>query len=68
MAELHKVTVNLIDRAYAAVLRASSITGHSQTDTINRAVQVYDFIQTRLEEGYSLQLQRGDLVEKIELL
>jgi hypothetical protein len=38
---LHRVTVNLVPKASSALADAARITGDTQTDTINRALQVY---------------------------
>jgi hypothetical protein len=41
---LMKVTVNLIPRAVEALEAASARTKDSKTDTINRALQVYELV------------------------
>jgi hypothetical protein len=41
---LERVTVNLIGRARRALLRVSERTGDTRTDCINRAIQVYDYL------------------------
>ena len=42
---LERVTVNLIARASRALERVSALTGDSKTDIINRALQVYDYLE-----------------------
>jgi hypothetical protein len=42
---LERVTVNLIARASRALQLASGLTGDSKTDTINRALQVYAYLE-----------------------
>ncbi|WP_409461883.1 hypothetical protein [Amycolatopsis sp. GA6-003] len=42
---LERVTVNLAPRASRALERAVNITGDSKTDTINRALQVYAYLE-----------------------
>jgi hypothetical protein len=41
---LRKITVNLTPRACAALDQAVKLTGDNQTDTLNRAIQVYAYI------------------------
>lgn len=57
---LTKVTVNLLPRTVAALEEASEAAGQSKTDTINRAVQLYNWIQRRLDAGESLQIVSQD--------
>jgi hypothetical protein len=49
--ELVRLTINLVPRAYAAMLLASEITGDSRTDTVNRAVQLYAYVEHVIKEG-----------------
>lgn len=42
--DLTRVTVNLTGRSVTAMDRAAARTGHHRTDTINRALQVYDLV------------------------
>lgn len=42
---LERVTVNLIARASRALQRVSDLTGDSKTDSINRALQVYCYLE-----------------------
>lgn len=42
--ELHRVTVNLIPKAWDAVEKTAAREGLNKTDVINRAVQVYGFV------------------------
>jgi hypothetical protein len=41
---LERITVNLIARASRALQAVSERTGDSKTDSINRAIQVYDYV------------------------
>ncbi len=43
-ATLTKLTVNMTDKAMAAINSAADRLGLSRTDTINRAVQAYDVL------------------------
>jgi hypothetical protein len=42
---LERVTVNLIARASRALQRVVDLTGDSKTDAINRAIQVYAYLE-----------------------
>jgi hypothetical protein len=42
---LERITVNLVARASRALQRVVDITGDSKTDAINRAIQVYAFLE-----------------------
>jgi hypothetical protein len=42
---LERVTVNLTPRAYRALEQAVRITGDTRTETINRALQVYAYLE-----------------------
>lgn len=46
---MERVTVNLTAKAAEALREATELTGDSKTDTINRALQVYAFIQRALQ-------------------
>lgn len=48
---LTKLTVNLTPRAVAAMASAAERTGDSKTDTINRALIVYDVVLDLMEQG-----------------
>jgi hypothetical protein len=59
---LTRVTVNLTPRSVTALDSAVARTGDSRTDTINRALQVYDLVLELLErgDGRSLRLKHPD--------
>jgi hypothetical protein len=42
---LERVTVNLVARASRALQRVSDLTGDSKTDSINRALQIYAYLE-----------------------
>jgi hypothetical protein len=48
---LERVTVNLTARSSRALSEAVQCTGDSKTDTINRAIQIYAYIERVLEGG-----------------
>jgi hypothetical protein len=49
--DLRRITVNLTPRACAALDQAVKLTGDSQTDTLNRAIQVYVYIMNVTQNG-----------------
>ncbi|MYR47576.1 hypothetical protein GTY83_36895 [Streptomyces sp. SID4928] len=51
---MERVTVNLTGRASKALERAVELTGDSKTDSINRALSVYAYIEQVLSEGGSI--------------
>ena len=57
---LTKVTVNLIPRAFAALEEVSKATGENKTESINRAIQLYAWIQRMLDEGESIRVVSPD--------
>ncbi|MEV7548221.1 hypothetical protein AB0N89_01190 [Amycolatopsis sp. NPDC089917] len=49
--ELTRVTVNLTPRAVRALEKSTEITGHSTTDVINRATQLYSYLEQVNSDG-----------------
>ena len=58
-APLERVTVNLTARASHALDRASQLTGETKTDTINRALQIYAFLQEITEKGGAIYVRES---------
>ncbi|MGW5768741.1 hypothetical protein ACWEVY_06295 [Streptomyces longwoodensis] len=58
-APLERVTVNLTSRASKALETAVELTGDSKTDSINRALNMYAYVEQVLHEGGSILVQ-GD--------
>jgi hypothetical protein len=54
---LERVTVNLIPRASRALEKASQLTGDSKTDAINRALQVYAYLEEVWSKGGSIEVE-----------
>ena len=48
---LERITVNLIARASRALQKLSDLTGDSKTDSINRALQVYAYLEEVNAQG-----------------
>ncbi|WP_411080626.1 hypothetical protein [Streptomyces sp. cmx-18-6] len=55
-----RYSVTLVPPAVDAVNKLTAATGLSKTDVINRAVQVYAFIEERLHGGSDLLLRNQD--------
>lgn len=51
---LERVTVNLTARSSRALEVATELTGDTKTDTINRALQIYAFLEQILARGGSI--------------
>lgn len=58
MPEYTTITVNLTEKAVNALEEACTWTGHSKTDTINRAIQVYARLEQEMGSGAIVWLQR----------
>jgi hypothetical protein len=55
-----RITVALISQAIAARDRLRDRTGLSQTDIVNRALQLYDFVNEKNQAGDDLLLRHPD--------
>lgn len=58
--DLTRITVNLVPGAASALEEASAAEQLSQTDTVNRALQVYEFLVKQKMFGKELLLRSGD--------
>lgn len=56
---VRQVKVNLIEAASDALDRVRRATGHSETDVVNRALQVYAYVE-------DLRLRGGTLEERVD--
>lgn len=54
-----RVTVNLTAPSVRSMHNLGTWTGHSKTDIINRALQIYAFLQEILEKGGSLHVKQS---------
>jgi hypothetical protein len=67
--EPHKVTVNLIPRAWAAADDTASLLGLSRTDVINRALQAYAWFERATADGGEVLIRSKDGgVERVTFL
>ena len=58
-APLERVTVNLTARAARALELAVNLTGDSKTDTVNRALQIYAFLEQASAQGGAVYVREG---------
>ena len=56
---LERVTVNLVARASRALQRLSDLTGDSKTDSINRALQVYAYLEEVTANGGAIYVRES---------
>lgn len=63
------LTVQLTPRSVDALLRAARTEGLSRTDTVNRAIQFYDFVVDMLAQDgdSSLLVTRNGRTEQIDI-
>jgi hypothetical protein len=54
---LERVTVNLTPRSSRALDEVVRLTGDSKTDSINRAIQIYAYVQQVLQSGGSIHVR-----------
>ena len=57
-AGLVKVTVNLVPAAYAALVEAAKAAGDTRTDTVNRALLLYEVISRFQAQGWDILAHR----------
>lgn len=63
---LERLTVNLIPRASRALEQACQLTGDSKTDTINRALQVYAYLEEVWAKDGAVLVKTGDSVTEVK--
>ncbi|MGI8336072.1 hypothetical protein ACRYCC_39535 [Actinomadura scrupuli] len=61
--QMERVTVNLTARASEALRESVEVSGDTKTDTINRALLVYAFLQGVMREGGAVYTKSGDTGE-----
>jgi hypothetical protein len=66
---LERITVNLTGRASRALEQATKLTGDSKTDTVNRALQVYAYMEEITAEGGSVYVREaaGGELERLKV-
>jgi len=63
-----RITVTLIPRTAAELQTIHERTGLSKTDIVNRAISLYEFVDTELSEGGDVIVRRDGEQNKIKLL
>ncbi|GCD37997.1 hypothetical protein OEIGOIKO_05807 [Streptomyces chrestomyceticus JCM 4735] len=64
-----RYSITLVPPAVEAVNRLTAATGLSKTDVINRAVQVYGFIEDRIRDGDEVLLRNRDgEIERVHIV
>jgi hypothetical protein len=61
--ELERITVNLTPRSSAALKVAVELTGDTKTDTINRAIQLYAYLEKVIRDGGSVHVREEEGAE-----
>ena len=56
---LERVTVNLTSQSSRALEIAAQLTGDTKTDTINRAVQLYAYLEQVTQDGGAIYVQES---------
>ena len=69
-SHLQRVTVNLTPRSCQALEQAVKRTEDSQTDTINRPIQVYSYLADIIETGGTLYVRDAgsDELERLRII
>jgi hypothetical protein len=71
-SKLTRLTVNLIPKAAEALDHVAALTRDSKTDSVNRAIQLYDYLMERQAKGETVHLGRenseGMVFQQIKLL
>jgi hypothetical protein len=67
-ATVDRITVALVARAAADLQATQDRTGLSKTDIVNRAISLYEFIDTELNDGGELIVRRDGKEHLIKLL
>ena len=60
---MERVTVNLTARASDALRDSVELTGDTKTDTINRALLIYAFLQSVMQGGGAVYTRGSDAAE-----
>jgi hypothetical protein len=58
-----RITVNLTSRASRALELATELTGDTRTDTVNRALQIYAYVEQVMASGGSIRVRAAAGVE-----
>ena len=66
---LERITVNLTGRASRALDLATELTGDTKTDTVNRALQIYAYLEQITADGGSIYVKEaaGSELERLKV-
>ncbi len=67
---LERITVNLTPRSSSALELAVELSGDTKTDTINRAIQIYAYLEKVIRDGGSVHVseQEGAALERLKIV
>jgi hypothetical protein len=65
---LTRLTVNLIPRAEKAMLLAAELSGLSKTDTVNRALQIYAYLEYVTSKRGSVYIRESEDADLMQIL
>lgn len=67
---LERITVNLTSRSSSALDLAVELTGDTKTDTINRAIQIYAYLEKVIRDGGSVHIraEEGADLERLRIV
>ncbi|MHB9858558.1 hypothetical protein [Streptomyces sp. YIM S03343] len=67
--KLHRLTVNLTERAHAALEEVHKLTGRSKTDTVNRALIINGWLEELDRNGGAIYVEEkpGEL-QKVKIV
>jgi hypothetical protein len=66
--ELTALNCKLIPRANEALLRVTELAQLSKTDAVNRAIQVYAFLEEQKAQGGELIIRKGDELLQVTII
>ncbi|QPP10700.1 hypothetical protein G4Z16_14295 [Streptomyces bathyalis] len=64
------MTVNLAPKAASALNRAVKLTGDTKTDTVNRSLRIYAYLEQLMQEGGTLYVKTegSDELERLHFV
>jgi hypothetical protein len=65
---LERVTVNLVARASRALQKVSNLTGDTKTDCINRAIQLYAYLEEVDSQKGNIYVRESEDSDELRLL
>lgn len=68
VSETTRITVSMVAKALTDLRRTVARTGLSQTDVVNRAVSLYEFVDSELGDGAELIIRKDGKDHVVKLL